>query len=131
MPASATEPGSARDWLRHAKGDLAMARLRKTPSLLYEHLCFHAQQAAEKSIKAVLVHFGIPVPRSHDLAYLLERLPDGLSIPPTMLELPTLTKYAVQQRYPGDVPALTFRHRRHALRLAEAGVAWAVRVTEP
>jgi len=125
MPPEVPEAGSVRDWLRHARGDLALARVRKTRTLLYEHFCFHAQQAAEKAIKAVLVHHGIHVPRSHDLAYLLDRLPDGVTIPPILLKVPALTKYAVQQRYPGELPPLESKHRRRALRLAEETLAWA------
>jgi hypothetical protein len=36
--------------------------------VLYELLCIHAQQAAEKSLKAVLIHHGIAPPRTHNLA---------------------------------------------------------------
>ena len=50
MPAD-PQPGSPDDWLRHARSDLALARSRKGRDVLYEHLCFHAQQAAEKAIK--------------------------------------------------------------------------------
>ena len=44
-----------------------------------------------------------------------------------MLELPTLGKYAVQQRYPGDNIPLTSRNRKRALSLAEATLFWAAR----
>ena len=128
MPADTPEAGSAQDWLRHARSDLALARMRKTKTLLYEHLCFHAQQAAEKALKAVLVQHGIRVPRSHDLAYLTNMLPKGISMPVGLVELPTLTKYAVHQRYPGESPSLTPKHRRRALQLAEDAVAWGARV---
>jgi HEPN domain-containing protein len=50
------KPGSAHDWLRHAKSDLAVATQTKNADILLETLCFHAQQAAEKSLKAVLLH---------------------------------------------------------------------------
>ena len=128
MPSDAPEAGSAQDWLRHARSDLALTRMRKTKTLLYEHLCFHAQQAAEKALKAVLVHHGVRVPRSHDLAYLTSKLPEDVSIPVHIIEFPTLTRYAVQQRYPGESPPLTPRHRRRALQLAQDTVAWAARV---
>jgi HEPN domain-containing protein len=97
-----SETGSARDWIRHARSDLELAQTRKTKSLLYEHLCFHAQQAAEKSLKAVLLCCGCRVPRTHDLAFLIDALPENVRIPPSLLSLPVLTKYAVQQRYPSD-----------------------------
>ena len=129
MPDEKTEVGSVRDWLRHARSDLALARMRKTKTVLHEHLSFHAQQAAEKALKAVLVHHRIRFPRTHDLAYLMNLLPSGVSIPPALIELPLLTKYAVQQRYPGDVPPATLKHRRQAVLLAQNAVAWATHVT--
>jgi len=127
MPPDAPPTGSAQDWLRHARGDLALARMRKTRNVLYEHLCFHAQQASEKALKAVLVRHGIRVPRSHDLAYLMGKLPEGVTVPPSLVELPTLTKYAVHQRYPGEDPPLTPKHRRNALQVAEEAVRWSAR----
>ena len=120
--------GSPRDWLRHARSDLLLARTRKTRTLLYAHLCFHAQQAAEKALKAVLLAHRIQVPRTHDLAFLLDRLPRGLSLPPALIDLPRLTKYAVQQRYPGEAIPVGRADHRLAVRQAEGAVAWAARV---
>ena len=54
MPPDAPQAGSAQDWLRHARSDLALASMRKTKRVLYEHLCFHAQQAVEKAVIDVL-----------------------------------------------------------------------------
>lgn len=45
--------GSPDDWLRHAYSDLELARVALPAKVLLELLCFHAQQAAEKSLKAV------------------------------------------------------------------------------
>jgi len=123
----AAEPGSPGDWLRHARSDLERAAMRKTRAILYAHLCFHAQQAAEKALKAVLATHGLRVPKTHDIAYLMDLLPAGLSITPAMLDLPTLTKYAVQQRYPGENPPIARRHHARAVLLAEDAVTWATR----
>jgi len=42
-------------WLRHSRSNLARAESgRMTPEILYEDLCFDAQQAAEKALKDVL-----------------------------------------------------------------------------
>jgi HEPN domain-containing protein len=59
------EPGSPAAWLRYARSDLALARVPARGEVLLESLCFHAQQAVEKSLKAVLVGRGIP-PRAKD-----------------------------------------------------------------
>ena len=125
MPAEQTAAGSPQDWLRHARSDLALSRMRKSRTVLYEHLCFHAQQAAEKALKAVLVANDGRLQKTHDLAYLINALPPKITIPPSLLELPLLNRYAVQQRYPGDAPTVTTQHRKNAVRLAEEALAWA------
>lgn len=121
------QPGSPQEWLQHSRSDLALARLKKTRTVLYQHLCFHAQQAAEKAIKAVLISRCVRFPRTHDLAYLLDLLPSDVRIPPLLIDLPSLTKYAVQHRYPAETPPVTAKHRRLAVQLAENAIAWATR----
>src|SRR5687768_7678744 len=59
MPPEPISPGSPEDWLRYAKADLALARVPLPVGGLYALLCFHTQQAVEKSLKAVLIHHGI------------------------------------------------------------------------
>ena len=50
------DPGSPSDWLAHAKSDLNIARLaRDRADVLPAQVCFHAQQAAEKALKAVVM----------------------------------------------------------------------------
>ncbi len=46
------EPGSAADWLRRARSDLALASAPRPDGVLLEDLAFHGQQAAEKAIRA-------------------------------------------------------------------------------
>ena len=49
-------PASPEEWLVHAKSDLKLARLGKeSKDVLPQQICFHAQQAVEKSFKAVLL----------------------------------------------------------------------------
>ena len=61
------------EWLHRARSNLARAKadIRLTHVYL-EDLCFDAQQAAEKAIKAVLLKLGAPFPYVHDLAELLD-----------------------------------------------------------
>ncbi len=53
------EPGSPEAWLSYALSDLALAKAVGIDGVLREALCFHAQQAVEKSIKAVLVGYEV------------------------------------------------------------------------
>ena len=54
MPFEGHVSGSPVDWLRYAESDLEIARIPQSFRILLEGLCFHAQQAAEKTLKAVL-----------------------------------------------------------------------------
>ena len=127
MPVEPKEAGSPQDWLRHARSDLALSCMPKTRTILYQHLCFHAQQAAEKALKAVLAANGVYFPKTHDLAFLMEAMPSSSTMPPSLIDLPTLNQYAVQQRYPGELQPVTRKHHNAATLLAEEAVAWAAR----
>ena len=115
-------------WL--AQSDLDLARFaRNHADILPEQICFHAQQAAEKSLKAVLVARRVEFRRTHDIAALLE-LAEKASIPfpPQVAESKDLTPYAVQLRYPMVWTEITEQDADRAIRLAEATVAWAVQI---
>lgn len=71
MPYEQTTPGNTADWLRHAKSDFTLASQPPVPGILLEMLCFHAQQAVEKSLKAVLVHNNVRFPYAHSIANLI------------------------------------------------------------
>ena len=79
---------------------LALQLLNQTGRAPHEVIGFHAQQAAEKFIKAVLVLNGIVFERTHDLV-LLYRLAEqrGVSIAADVEQLRALNGYAVQFRY--------------------------------
>ena len=69
-----------------------------------EDLCFHAQQAAEKAVKAILMYRGVTFPFIHDIAKLLKLLEaTGLRIPKYIRSGRKLTRFAVVTRYPGFI----------------------------
>lgn len=125
MPPDENQPGSPQDWLRYADSDLELARIDPPPLVLLEDLCFHAQQAAEKGIKAVLILNAISFPRTHNLRTLVDLLPQDLNMPPALQEAVVLTDYAVASRYPGDVEPIEEEEYQEAIHLAEAVVTWA------
>jgi len=51
MPVDWNEIGASQEWLKRAKSNLTRARQPKPDDVIWEDLCFDAQQAAEKSIK--------------------------------------------------------------------------------
>ena len=125
MPASKTHPGSSIDWLRHAHSDLALANAKKDDAILYETLCFHAQQAVEKAIKAVLIYKNCDIKRTHDIGLLLELLPKEIEKPEFASELPILNDYAVSARYPGAYEEVDANEYEYAIKLAKDTILWA------
>jgi HEPN domain-containing protein len=124
------DSGDPAEWLRHARSNLSRCRGdRRLPDVLFEDLCFDAQQAAEKGIKAVLVSRGRRFPKTHDLGELLEQVTaTGLEVPPEVLEAKRLTPYAVTGRYPGVSEDASEEDYREALEAAEKVFAWAEKI---
>lgn len=94
-----------REWIEKAEGDFATAgrelRARKNPN--YEAACFHAQQCAEKYLKAILQEQSIPFGRTHNLIALLDLLlPHAGAWEDARPHLEILNVYAVAVRYPGE-----------------------------
>jgi len=114
-------PGSPARWMTHAESDLRLGRIgADDPSVLREQVCFHAQQAAEKALKAVLLSMQIEFPYTHDIKGLL-RIAEtsGVLIPPAIQQATLLTPYAVETRYPGDWMDITESEMQEALQTAE------------
>ncbi|MBI4827771.1 MAG: HEPN domain-containing protein [Nitrospinae bacterium] len=110
-----------------------MARLAATDKLIRrEQICFHAQQAAEKALKSVLLHKGSSFPLTHDIEELLEIAANiGLTVPPEVQKASLLTPYAVETRYPGSYHDVTENDLDEALQLAERAQSWASGIIEP
>ena len=117
-------PDDPREWLNRARSNLVRARGEKEGVYL-EDLCFDAQQAAEKAIKAFLVHRGVRFPYVHDLTALLTLVEQGeRAVPQSIRQSARLTRYAVATRYPGVSEPVTHKEYEEALILAEDVVHW-------
>ncbi len=90
-----------------------------------EGLCFHAQQAVEKSLKAVLISLRIPFPKTHSIRMLLDLFPESILVHEGIEDVAILTDYAVLARYPGNTEPVEENEYQEAIRLAEAVVDWA------
>ena len=87
-------PDDPREWLNRARSNLALAKNR-APDVYLEDLCFAAQQAAEKAIKAVLIDRAVEFPYVHDLSRLMSLIEErGETIPVAVGKAGTLTPYA-------------------------------------
>jgi len=130
MPDKELIPGSSADWINRAKADLALARVPLPEGAMFEDLCFHAQQAAEKAIKAVYVYRAARFRYTHDIAELLTGLIQmGLSFTDEIKEAATLSDY-VWQRYPGPAEPVTEEEYQKAIRLAQSVLVWAENLIE-
>ncbi len=107
-------------WWAYAVGDLKEVRLNRAHGGEPQIACFHAQQAAEKALKALLIAYRIRPPRTHVLDALREVLPDTASVKSAFQRLDSLTAWAVVARYPELPNRPTDQDAEDALRLAQA-----------
>ena len=120
-------PDDPREWLNRARSNLAMAKNR-VGGVYLEDLCFEAQQAAEKAIKAMIIMRGTEFPYVHDLDHLLSLLEQAGEIIPEDVSLAgSLTDYATTTRYPARTEPVTEMEYANAISIAETIVQWAER----
>lgn len=120
MPREAPIPGSPADWLVRARSDFALASAPLPDGALYDDLCFHAQQAAEKAIKAVYRVYQWEFRYTHDLGDLLCGLQrNGLDVPAEIHDAVELTEYAWHARYPGTEEPVSEAEHGSAVAQAE------------
>ncbi len=120
---------TAEHWFTAAENDLVVASdyAERIPSIA----CFHAQQAAEKALKALLVIVCGDAPRTHLTSTLVDELErNGAALPSEVAMLAmSLDKFYAPTRYPdalgGGDPNTAFiaRDARAALEAAELVVA--------
>ena len=93
-----------REWVTKAESDLRAAVYLLEPRVEQptEAVCFHAQQCAEKYMKALLVFRGTDFPKTHDLEKLTALLPAALRPRLTLEEERRFIGYATAARYPGS-----------------------------
>jgi HEPN domain-containing protein len=115
----------AERYLRLARRDLAAyAALCESAAVDPAIACFHAQQAAQKAIKAVMCVHGLEFRRTHDLEELAGLLLDvRIVMPVDFSGLRRLTPYAVEFRY--DDAALHLMTREEAGQIASSLIDWA------
>lgn len=106
-----------REWVSKAEGDFAVAsKLLEIEGPTWI-ICFHAQQAAEKYFKAMLVQLQAPFGKTHDIGELLRLLPESKRPPLDAAEAFELTRHAVAGRYP-EAPEPTVEEAKRVLALA-------------
>lgn len=86
--------------------------MKNDPDFHFAIICFHAQQAIEKCMKAVMFEQGILFPPIHDLARLTLALREcGHTVPCVVDDLRKLNSFAVTFRYDDSDISLIIKHR--------------------
>lgn len=111
-----------RQWLDFADEDLRLARHGMTMSVApppYRLIAYHAQQSAEKSLKAYLVLRAVDFPYTHNLGHLLDLCTTQGRWAEDLRDAEELTPFAITARYPGEDEAVTSAEAVRAIDLAE------------
>ena len=91
-------------WMEFAGEDLRMAELALKEKL-YNQVCFHSEQCAEKAIKGLILQQGHLYPHSHKLADLLSTLPES-TLDDLRKETLLLDRFYIPTRYPDALPGM-------------------------
>lgn len=120
-------PDSPATWLSSAKSALAAARaLVDAEGVLPEVPAYHAQQAVEKALKALLISLVVPFPRTHVIRALLDLITStGRNVPEPVDAAFRLTQFASLTRYPGVMEPVTNQEAQESIDLAETVLTWA------
>lgn len=88
-------------WFGKADEDLAVALIISTTSEYKDTVCFHCQQASEKYLKALMIKLDIDIPRTHDIAMILDFLNEKITVDEQLYDKADfLNAFAVEVRYP-------------------------------
>jgi HEPN domain-containing protein len=119
---------SVAQWASKADHDFRNAEYTLTlqEDCPFDTVCFHAQQCAEKYLKALLLQAGGEPPRAHDLRLLLQRLPADMAGLFHMEDMVALNRYSIEARYPGEWEEISRTEAERAVMLAR-GVCVAAR----
>ena len=111
-------------FLSKAASDLAAAQsLARDAGQADDVVGFHAQQAVEKALKAVVAARGLEIPRSHDVVLLIGLVGSGgEELPDEIRQAGWLNPWAVTMRYDEVAGALD---RDLAMRVAKVCLNWA------
>lgn len=119
MPANDRVLSVVRGWIEKAENDLktVVLALKAGEDCPTDTAAFHAQQCAEKYLKAHLAFKSIDFPKVHDIEELIART-RGLATGLLPEDCRALTIYATVTRYPGDYEPISLAEVRLALALA-------------
>jgi HEPN domain-containing protein len=110
-----------KQWMSLAEEDInlashAMTLGKRSP---YRLAAYHAQQCAEKYLKAFLVYHNTDFPYTHNIGRLLKLCEKHTDWTQSLKEAEVLTPYSITARYPGEEEVVTESEARKAIEIAE------------
>jgi HEPN domain-containing protein len=107
-------------WIEYGDEDLRLARhgLTLTSGVPYRLIAYHAQQCAEKYLKAFLVYHRIDFPYTHNIGRLLELCSEKGEWARDLPEADELTPFAITARYPSQDEPVTHEESLRAIEIA-------------
>lgn len=110
-----------KEWISFAESDLKFAQygLDVEAEKAYRIVAYHAQQCAEKSLKAYLVYQKIDFPYTHNILQLLNVCGETADWVSELQDAKNLTLYASTLRYPGQNIKVTEKEAIQAIEIAE------------
>lgn len=109
-------------WISHAEEDLCLAQhgLKLKSSCPYKLIAYHAQQCAEKYLKAYLVYHKIDFPYTHNISRLLELCAEKVDWTEKLKDAEELTPFAITTRYPGEYEEVRRENVLRAIKIAKS-----------
>jgi HEPN domain-containing protein len=97
---------TTQEWINSAASDLlVIEKIIDSPDLTHL-LAFHAQQAIEKGLKALIEEAELKVIKTHSLSYLLNKVEKQYILEYDEDTINTLDQLYIDARYPGDLGLL-------------------------
>jgi len=94
---------TTKEWLNAAEDDLITIENLLDNPILTNIVAFHAQQAIEKSLKAIIEENGIVIIKTHNLQTLFLKIEEIIPFSVNELIISELDRLYVDSRYPGDL----------------------------
>jgi len=111
-----------KDWVSYADDDLRLAKNTletMKEDCPYHLVAYHAQQCAEKYLKAYLVYLCIDFPYTHDIFQLMQLFGKEAQWINKIQDAKELTIYGVSSRYPEENEKITKEESDQAVVIAD------------
>ena len=97
-----------KEWLNRAKDDLTVIEEIIDNEHLTNMVAFHAQQAVEKTLKAIIEEFEIGFIKTHQLEFLLDKAKPHLTFEIDLTAIKRLDEVYIATRYPSDLGLMPY-----------------------